>query len=55
MKLKKTLVKPKNEQIFASEVGYKLFMKTGKISYYLFYRELENLQKQKTETNERTR
>lgn len=40
MKLKKDIGNlPKRPT--ANEVAYKLFMQTGKISYYLFYRSLD--------------
>lgn len=52
MKLKKAIIKTINKKQTAQNLAYNLFLQTGNINYYLFYRELEKVDLVKDKTQE---
>ena len=52
MKLKKAIIKTINKEQNAQNLAYNLFLQTGNINYYLFYRELEKVDLVKNKTQE---
>ena len=52
MKLKKAIIKTINKKQTAQNLAYNLFLQTGNINYYLFYRELEKVDLVKKKTQE---
>ena len=52
MKLKKAIIKTINKKQTAQNLAYNLFLQTGNINYYLFYRELEKVDLVKNKTLE---
>lgn len=52
MKLKKAIIKTINKEQNAQNLAYNLFLQTGNINYYLFYRELEKVDLVKDKTQE---